>query len=41
MKKEQSLLESGNITQEQYDNQQRDKIGKKQLDELSKKIYKF
>ena len=37
MKKEQSLLESGNITQEQYDNQQRDKIGKKQLDELSKK----
>lgn len=28
MKKEQSLLESGNITQEQYDNQQRDKIGK-------------
>lgn len=36
MKKEQSLLESGNITQEQYDNQQRDKIGKKQLDELSK-----
>ncbi|MEJ7296249.1 penicillin-binding protein 2, partial [Staphylococcus epidermidis] len=27
----------GSITQEQYDNQQRDKIGKKQLDELSKK----
>ena len=26
--KEQSLLENGSITQEQYDNQQRDKIGK-------------
>ena len=26
--KEQSLLENGSITQEQYDNQQKDKIGK-------------
>lgn len=37
MKKEQSLLENGSITQEQYDEQQRKKIGKKQLDDLSDK----
>lgn len=37
MKKEQSMLEDGSISQEQYDEQQRKKIGKKQLSELSKK----
>lgn len=37
MKKEQSMLEDGSISQEQYDKQQRKKIGKKQLSELSKK----
>lgn len=37
MKKEQSMLEDGSISQEQYDEQQRKKIGKKQISELSKK----
>lgn len=37
MKKEQSMLEDGSISQEQYDEQQRKKIDKKQLSELSKK----
>lgn len=37
MKKEQSMLEDGSISQEQYDEQQRKKIAKKQLSELSKK----
>lgn len=37
LKKEQSMLEDGSISQEQYDEQQRKKIGKKQLSELSKK----
>lgn len=37
MKKEQSMLEDGSISQEQYDEKQRKKIGKKQLSELSKK----
>ncbi|WP_145476825.1 peptidoglycan D,D-transpeptidase FtsI family protein [Staphylococcus warneri] len=37
MKKEQSMLEDGSISQEQYDEQQHKKIGKKQLSELSKK----
>lgn len=37
MKKEQSMLEDGSISQEQYDEQQRKKIVKKQLSELSKK----
>lgn len=37
MKKEQSMLEDGSISQEQYDEEQRKKIGKKQLSELSKK----
>ena len=41
MRKEQLMLEDGSISQEQFDTQLRDKIGKKQLKQLTKKICKF
>lgn len=37
MRKEQLMLEDGSISQEQFDTQLRDKIGKKQLKQLTKK----
>ena len=40
MRKEQLMLEDGSISQDQFDTQLRDKIGK-QLKQLTKKICKF
>ncbi|MCP5940000.1 penicillin-binding protein, partial [Klebsiella pneumoniae] len=37
MRKEQLMLEDGSISQDQFDTQLRDKIGKKQLKQLTKK----